>query len=92
MASIKCPGCGAVNQDSAPTDSCWKCGTPLGAAPQETTHAEPEPSEKQKSSPLQLSGSVLQDRQVRKQNWLPLIATFLMLLILIILAVILLHR
>lgn len=33
MASIRCAGCGANNQDVAETDPCWKCGRPLQSAP-----------------------------------------------------------
>jgi hypothetical protein len=32
MERIRCPHCNAVNQDVEPTDNCWQCGKPLGAA------------------------------------------------------------
>ncbi len=31
MLRIKCPHCGAGNQDATETDTCWQCGTVLGA-------------------------------------------------------------
>ncbi len=32
MDKIKCPHCGAMNQDVTAQDNCWNCGKPLGAA------------------------------------------------------------
>ena len=31
MAKIRCPHCGASNQDVTEQDACWKCGQVLGA-------------------------------------------------------------
>ena len=31
MATIRCPHCGASNQDVTEQDACWKCGQVLGA-------------------------------------------------------------
>ena len=32
MDKIKCPHCGAINQDVTAQDSCWNCNKPLAAA------------------------------------------------------------
>lgn len=31
MDKIKCPHCGAINQDVTTQDSCWNCNKPLSA-------------------------------------------------------------
>jgi hypothetical protein len=31
MLRIKCPHCGAGNQDTTEQDTCWQCGNVLGA-------------------------------------------------------------
>ena len=30
MPTVKCPHCGAGNQDASDTDQCWQCDTVLG--------------------------------------------------------------
>ena len=42
MDKIKCPHCGAINQDVTEQDSCWKCSQPLSAAAK--SEAPPTPS------------------------------------------------
>ncbi|HZT42861.1 MAG TPA: hypothetical protein VFA07_11905 [Chthonomonadaceae bacterium] len=41
MATIRCPHCGASNQDVTEQDACWKCGkilnAPAEAAPVQTS-------------------------------------------------------
>ena len=32
MDKIKCPHCGAINQDVTEQDTCWNCSKPLSAA------------------------------------------------------------
>jgi hypothetical protein len=32
MDKIKCPHCGAMNQDVTEQDTCWNCGKPLSAS------------------------------------------------------------
>ena len=32
MDKIKCPHCGAINQDVTEQDTCWNCGKPLAAS------------------------------------------------------------
>ena len=32
MDKIKCPHCGAINQDVTEQDTCWNCGKPLSAS------------------------------------------------------------
>lgn len=38
MLRVKCPHCGAGNQDATEEDTCWQCGNILGAT---VTRAEP---------------------------------------------------
>ena len=33
MDKIKCPHCGAINQDVTEQEACWNCGKSLAAAP-----------------------------------------------------------
>ncbi len=49
MPKIKCPHCGANNQDVTEKDRCWQCEVVLGAAPAlaEPTPTAPTPSQKQ---------------------------------------------
>jgi hypothetical protein len=50
MPKIKCPHCGANNQDVTEKDRCWQCEVVLGAAPVPADLAEPTaptPSQKQ---------------------------------------------
>lgn len=35
MERIRCPHCGAMNQDVTPKDACWQCGKVLGDPPSE---------------------------------------------------------
>ncbi len=37
MDKIKCPHCGAINQDVTEKDSCWQCHKPLSASVAVTT-------------------------------------------------------
>ena len=61
MDKIKCPHCGAINQDVTPQDACWNCGKPLGAkaaAPAPTTPAA-NVSEAQTEPVLEAGGQKL---------------------------------
>jgi hypothetical protein len=44
MPKIKCPHCGANNQDVTEKDRCWQCEVVLGAPPAPTDLAEPTPT------------------------------------------------
>jgi hypothetical protein len=41
MLRIKCPHCGAGNQDTTEQDTCWQCGNVLGAP---VVRPEPTPN------------------------------------------------
>jgi hypothetical protein len=41
MLRIKCPHCGAGNQDTTEQDTCWQCGNVLGAP---VVRPEPAPN------------------------------------------------
>jgi uncharacterized membrane protein YvbJ len=53
MEKIRCPHCGAVNQDVTPADNCWQCGKKLGSAPNPEA-AEGEATEARRSGQVVL--------------------------------------
>lgn len=60
MPRVKCPHCGAGNQDATEQDTCWQCGNVLGAP---VTRAQPSarPSNIDTSATVQLDPSQLQN-------------------------------
>jgi len=53
MLRIKCPHCGAGNQDATEADTCWQCGTVLGAPVARAQTAEPAAPSPSLSAPTQ---------------------------------------
>jgi hypothetical protein len=41
MPRVKCPHCGAGNQDATEQDTCWQCGNVLGAPVARTARPSP---------------------------------------------------
>ncbi len=41
MPRVKCPHCGAGNQDATEQDTCWQCGNVLGAPVARTARSSP---------------------------------------------------
>lgn len=84
MERIRCPHCGAVNQDATPQDPCWQCGKPLGAPPDEGA------SPPQKEAPVKLT---LEERvalrKAHKQRSSAVPALFLIVVLLVIALIVL---
>ena len=87
MDKIKCPHCGAINQDVTEKDTCWQCHKPLsGSATVATAVSEPETGgQKLKAQPT-LEERVAQRKEERlaakrANSATPLILTLLLLLI-----------
>ena len=87
MDKIKCPHCGAINQDVTEKDTCWQCHKPLSASVTVTT-AAPETEtggQKLKAQPT-LEERVAQRKEERlaarrANSATPLILAMLLLLI-----------
>jgi hypothetical protein len=91
MAKIKCPHCGAVNQDVTEKDACWQCNAVLGAgaAPAAPSGASSVPSEPaaQDAAVRRPSGPSPLDRFLNEKprpNRAPLAIAIALLLILLI--------
>jgi|SRR5579862_6676755 len=95
MDKIRCPHCGAVNQDVTPKDNCWQCGKPLSADPAPAdTGGETSPTGpplKQVSKPS-LEERVAARKAARKQtNLTPYLIVALVLIIALILFLVMKH-
>lgn len=53
MPKIKCPQCGATNQDVTEQDACWKCGSILGV----TAAEAPAPVQSVETAPPDTPGA-----------------------------------
>ncbi len=87
MDKIKCPHCGAMNQDVTAKDNCWKCGKPLSAsaAPEAAPAGEIDANGQKLKTQLSLEERVAQRKQerlaARRANPAVLILAALLLLI-----------
>ena len=87
MDKIKCPHCGAINQDVTEKDNCWKCGKPLSAAVVvETSAGEVETGGQKLKAQPSLEERVAQRKEERlasrrANSAVPIIVALLVLLI-----------
>ena len=67
MDKIKCPHCGAMNQDVTAKDNCWKCGKLLSAsaAPETAPVGEVDAGGQKLKTQLSLEERVAQRKQER---------------------------
>ncbi len=88
MARIKCPSCGAINQDVTEKDACWQCSAALGAAgiTAKPTAAAPPPRSAAEMRQAELPSMMReQARDYVKQPQRPALSAMLAIVLLILL-------